>query len=157
MDVHYLVALPEMYTDLHTGALTQPAELTAEQWGDLVDGLSELGRLTMSEYDVVVGFHPHVDTHVDAQHFVDKFLADTDPGAVSLCLDTGHIEYCSGDNREIVSRHPERISYIHLKQVDPAVAAKARDERVGLARRCARRASQRQGRHDVPRVVGAEG
>jgi inosose dehydratase len=132
MDVHHLVALPEMYTDLHTGALTQPAELTADQWGDLVDGLSELGRLTMSEYDVAVGFHPHVDTHVDTQHFVDKFLADTDPGAVSLCLDTGHIEYCSGDNREIVNRHPERISYIHLKQVNPAVAAKARAEHVGF-------------------------
>jgi inosose dehydratase len=132
MGVHHLVALPEMYTDLHTGALTQPAELTADQWGDLVDGLCELGKLTMSEYDVAVGFHPHVDTHVDTQHFVDKFLADTDPGAVSLCLDTGHIEYCSGDNREIVNRHPERISYIHLKQVNPAVAAKARAEHVGF-------------------------
>ena len=45
MDVHHLVALPEMYTDLHTGALTQPAELTAEQWRDLVDGQSQLGKL----------------------------------------------------------------------------------------------------------------
>ena len=132
MDVHHLVALPEMYTDLHTGALTQPADLTAQQWGDLVDGLSELGRLTMSEYDVTVGFHPHVDTHVDTQHFIDKFLVDTDPSAVSLCLDTGHVEYCSGDSREIVNRHPDRISYIHLKQVDPQVAANARTERVGF-------------------------
>lgn len=40
MNVHHLVALPEMHTDLHTGALTQPAELTAEQWGDL----AALGR-----------------------------------------------------------------------------------------------------------------
>ena len=132
MDVHYLVALPEMYTDLHTGVLNQPVDLSAGQWGDLVDGLSELGRLTLSEYGVAVGFHPHVDTHVDTAHFVDKFLADTDPGAVSLCLDTGHIEYCSGDNREIVNRHPERISYIHLKQVNPAVAAQARADHVGF-------------------------
>lgn len=86
----------------------------------------------MSEYGVAVGFHPHVDTHVDTQHFVVKFLADTDPGAVSLCLDTGHIEYCSGDNRDILCRHPDRVSYIHLKQVDPAVAAKARADRVGF-------------------------
>ena len=35
-------------TDLHTGALTQPAELTAEQWRDLVDGQSKLGRLVRS-------------------------------------------------------------------------------------------------------------
>ena len=132
MDVHHLVVLPEMYTDLHTGALTQPAELTAEQWRDLVDGQSELGRLVRDQFDVRLGFHPHVDTHVDTQRFIDKFLDDTDPETVSLCLDTGHVEYCSGDNREIVQRHPDRISYIHLKQVNPAVAAQARAEHVGF-------------------------
>ena len=132
MNVHHLVALPEMYTDLHTGALIQPAELTAEQWRDLVDGQSGLGRLVQQHFDVQLGFHPHVDTHVDTQLFVDKFLDDTDPDAVSLCLDTGHVEYCSGDNREIISLHPDRISYIHLKQVNPAVAAQARTDRVGF-------------------------
>jgi inosose dehydratase len=101
IDVHYLVALPEMCTDLHSGALNQPAELTAPQWGDLVDGHSKLGRLVSDEFDVQLGFHPHVDTHVDTQHFIDKSLQDTDPDAVTLCLDTGHVEYCSGDNREI--------------------------------------------------------
>ena len=132
IDVHYLVALPEMCTDLHSGALNQPAELTAPQWGDLVDGHSKLGRLVKYQFDVQLGFHPHVDTHVDTQHFIDKFLQDTDPDAVTLCLDTGHVEYCSGDNREIISRHPDRISYIHLKQVNPTVAAQARAERVGF-------------------------
>lgn len=128
MDVHHLVVLPEM----HTGALTQPAELTAEQWRDLVDGQSKLGQLVREQFDVRAGFQPHVDTHVDTQRFVGKFLADTDPDAVSLCLDTGHIEYCSGVNREIVHRHPDRISSIHLKQVNPAVAAQARAGRVGF-------------------------
>ena len=132
MDVHHLVVLPEMYTDLHTGELTQPAELTAEQWRALVDGQSQLGRLVREHFDVQLGFHPHVDTHVDTQRFIDKFLDDTDPEYVSLCLDTGHVEYCSGDNREIISRHPDRISYIHLKQVNPRVAAQARDEHVGF-------------------------
>ena len=36
--MQHLVVLPEMFTDLHTGELNQPAELTAEQWRDLVDG-----------------------------------------------------------------------------------------------------------------------
>ncbi|QSE95048.1 TIM barrel protein [Rhodococcus pseudokoreensis] len=132
MDVHHLVVLPEQYTDLHTGALTQPSELTAEQWRDLVDGHSKLGRLVAEEFAVRAGFHPHVDTHVDTQAFIEKFLDDTDPETVSLCLDTGHVSYCSGDNREIISRYPDRISYIHLKQVDPGVAAQARTDRVGF-------------------------
>jgi inosose dehydratase len=132
MDVHHLVVLPEMYTDLHTGALTQPAELAAQEWGDLVDGQSRLGRLIKDEFDIQLGFHPHVDAHVDTQESIHRFLADTDPSAVSLCLDTGHVEYCSGDNREILQRHPDRISYIHLKQVNPTVAADARAEHVGF-------------------------
>jgi inosose dehydratase len=132
MDVHHLVVLPEMYTDLHTGALNQSADLTAEQWRDLVEGQSQLGRLVREEFDVRLGFHPHVDAHVDTQESIHKFLADTDPETVSLCLDTGHVEYCSGDNREVLHRHPDRISYIHLKQVNPTVAAQARSERIGF-------------------------
>lgn len=132
MDVHHLVVLPEMYTDLHTGALNQPADLTAEQWRDLVEGQTRLGRMVKGEFDVQLGFHPHVDAHVDTQESINRFLADTDPETVSLCLDTGHVEYCSGDNREILYRHPDRISYIHLKQVNPVVAAAARAERIGF-------------------------
>ena len=121
-----------MFTDLQTGELNQPAELTAEQWRDLVDGQNRLGRMVKEQFDIQLGFHPHVDSHVETQEFIDTFLEDTDPNAVALCLDTGHVEYCAGDNREIVRRHPDRISYIHLKQVNPAVAAKARADRVGF-------------------------
>ena len=101
-----------------------------------VDGQSQLGRLVREHFDMQLGFHPHVDTHVDTQRFIDKFLDDTDPEYVSLCLDTGHVEYCSGDNREIISRHPDRISYIHLKQVNPRVAAQARKSTSGSTKPC---------------------
>ena len=38
-----------------------------------------------------------------------------------MCLDTGHLAYRGGDNLDLVRRYPERIGYLHLKQVDPAV------------------------------------
>ena len=37
--------------------------------------------------------------------------------------------YCEGDNIEIVERFPERITYVHLKPVDPPVRARALAER----------------------------
>jgi inosose dehydratase len=83
------------------------------------------------EFDVELVFHPHADSHVDTQPRVERFLTDTDPALVRLCLDTGHIAYCGGDNLEIIRRHPERIGYVHLKQVDPAVMARVAEE--GLA------------------------
>jgi inosose dehydratase len=55
------------------------------------------------------------------QRDIERFLADTDPQYVPLCLDTGHVSYYRGDNLELINRYPDRIGYLHLKQVDPAV------------------------------------
>ena len=45
---------------------------------------------------------------------------------MNLCLDTGHISYCGGDNLELIRKYPDRIGYVHLKQVDPEVLAEVR-------------------------------
>jgi inosose dehydratase len=129
----YLVHLPEQYTDMHTGSATEAAELDREQWTNLVSGTNELGRVIHEEFGVELVFHPHADTHVDTQERVEQFLTDTDPQYVNLCLDTGHISYCGGDNVEIIRRFPDRIRYVHLKQVDPVVRKRVRDENLSLA------------------------
>ena len=133
MDARYLITLPAMYTDLHTGELLEPAELTAEQWTFLGDGHSELGRVLQGEYGVRQAFHPHADAHVDTEDRITRFLESTDPATVSLCLDTGHVAYAGGDNRAIVARHPDRIGYVHLKSVDPDVLARVRAEGMSFA------------------------
>ena len=55
-------------------------------------------------------FHPHADTHVDTQDRILEFLKDTDPQFVNLCLDTGHIAYCDGDNLQIIEQRPRTRS-----------------------------------------------
>jgi inosose dehydratase len=98
-----------------------------------VTGTNELGRVIYEEFGVELVFHPHVDTHVDTQERIERFLTDTDPQYVNLCLDTGHISYCEGDNIQIVQRFPERINYVHLKQVDPEVRKRVQDEGLPLS------------------------
>ncbi|MEQ6901849.1 TIM barrel protein [Nocardioides sp. YIM 152588] len=120
----YLVHLPEQYTDQHTGESTQGAEIDPEQWKNLVTGTDELARYLLESFGVKLVFHPHADTHVDTQPRIERFLADTDPDLVNLCLDTGHVSYCEGDNVDIVRRFPERITYVHLKSVDAEVRAR---------------------------------
>ncbi|MFI7066722.1 TIM barrel protein [Kribbella sp. NPDC050124] len=133
LGAEYLVQLPEQYTDMRTGVATQGADIDPEQWKNLVAGTNELGRYLFESYGVKLVFHPHVDTHVDTQARIERFLADTDPDAVNLCLDTGHIAYCAGNNLEIVKRFPERITYVHLKSMDPAVRARALAESLPLS------------------------
>ena len=129
----YLVHLPEQYTDMHTGEATQSGDIDPEQWKNLVTGTDELAKVIYHEYGVKLVFHPHVDTHVDTQERIERFLNDTDPEFVNLCLDTGHVAYCDGDNIEIVERFPERITYVHLKSVDPVVRARALAEKMPLS------------------------
>ncbi|WP_219416524.1 sugar phosphate isomerase/epimerase family protein [Pseudonocardia nigra] len=133
LDAPFLITLPAMYTDLHTGELLEPAELTAEQWSTLGNGHSELGRVLHDEFGVRQMFHPHADAHVDTEPRIQRFLEVTDPDTVSLCLDTGHVTYAGGDNRAIVAKHPARIGYAHLKSVDPAGLTRVRAEGMSFA------------------------
>jgi sugar phosphate isomerase/epimerase len=41
-------------------------------------------------------YTPHADSHVGSQEQIERFLEDTDPTTVGLCLDTGHVS-CHSD------------------------------------------------------------
>jgi inosose dehydratase len=133
VNARYLIHLPEQYTDMHTGAATEAGDIDAEQWSNLISGTNQLGKIIFEEFGVELVFHPHADTHVDTQDRIEQFLRDTDPEFVNLCLDTGHIAYCDGNNLEIIERFKERMTYVHLKLVDPVVRERVRAEKLSLA------------------------
>ena len=81
--------------------------------------MTELGRHVSDEHGLELVFHSHADSHVGTRDQIARFLDGTDPSVVSLCLDTGHVAYCGADNLGIIRDYPERIRYVHLKQVDP--------------------------------------
>jgi inosose dehydratase len=118
---------------MHTGAATQAGDIDAEQWTNLITGTNQLGKVIFEEFGVELVFHPHADTHVDTQDRIEQFLRDTDPRFVNLCLDTGHIAYCDGNNLEIIERFRDRMTYVHLKLVDPVVRERVRAEKLSLA------------------------
>ena len=124
----HVVVIPEMWRDPSTGAVLEDRNLTAEQWQKKTTGMNELGKAMFEKYGVRAQYHPHADSHVDTEENVYRFLDGTDGEFVNLCLDTGHISYCGGDNIAIIERAPERIGYLHLKQVDPEVRAKVEAE-----------------------------
>ena len=132
MGARHVVLLPDLYTDLER-SLLEPPELDGDAWRALVRATSELGRILAEEYGVTAVFHPHADSHVGTQPQVERFLEDTDPETVSLCLDTGHIAYYDGDNVELIRRYPDRIGYLHMKQADPAVVEQVEAEDLWFA------------------------
>jgi inosose dehydratase len=129
------------YRDDSTGAYLEPAELDGDQWRTMIRACNDLGRLTAEEYGLRLEFHPHADSHVETQAQTGRFLADTDPAFVSLCLDTGHLAYRHADNVAIINAYPDRIGYVHIKQMDPVIVAKADAENLAFGQAVAMGAS----------------
>jgi inosose dehydratase len=119
------------YRDDTTGDYLEPAELSGEEWRTLTRAADELGKTVWHEYGVALEFHPHADSHVETQQQTERFLDDTDPRYVNLCLDTGHLAYRHANSVALIRQYPERIGYVHIKQMDPAIVDRA--DREGLA------------------------
>ena len=132
MGANHMVLLPAGFRDLD-GTWLGPRKLDEEGWRTLVDRTAELGRILNEEYGIAAVFHPHADSYVGTQPQVERFLQETDPASVNLCLDTGHIAYYEGDNVELIRKYPDRIGYLHLKQADPAVVQQVKAEDLWFA------------------------
>lgn len=128
----YLIYLPDGYSDLD-GNIVAETTLTSEQWYLLTSRMQEIGKIVLEEYGVTLVFHPHADSHVGSDEEIDRLLNDTDSRYVNLCLDTGHVSYCGGDNLAIIEKFAERVQYVHLKQVDPVILKKVKEEKLGFA------------------------
>jgi inosose dehydratase len=125
---HHLVFLPPMFRDEKTGTYTEPPQLDDAQWAALGSAATELGAILLRDYDVRLCLHPHADSHIQTQAEIERFLNGTDPRSVWLCLDTGHVAYGGGDAIDLIRRFSDRIGYVHIKQMDPAVLAQVRSE-----------------------------
>lgn len=119
LGAEHLVVIPDLWRSDATGEALEPRTLTDEQWQKLAAGHDRLGKALLEEFGVKQQFHSHADSHIGTTREVVRFLDETDPRYTNLCLDTGHFAYYGGDNVKLIEERPERIGYLHLKQVDP--------------------------------------
>jgi inosose dehydratase len=128
----HIVVIPDPWRDHKTGAHLEDPDLSSQQWDLLTSGHDELGRRILQEYGLHVQFHSHADTHVGYQPEIERFLQATNPEYVNLCLDTGHVAYYGGDCLELIRKYPDRIGYLHLKQVNPEIVEKVLDKDISF-------------------------
>ncbi|SJM55353.1 sugar phosphate isomerase/epimerase [Gulosibacter sp. 10] len=119
LGAEHLVVIPDMWRSDRTGEALESRTLDDEQWQKLAAGHDRLGKALLEEFGVKQQFHSHADSHVGTRSEVERLLAETDGRYTNLCLDTGHYSYYGGDNLRLIEEYPERIGYLHLKQVDP--------------------------------------
>lgn len=113
--------------DREAGHVDEAAGLTDEQWRNLADGLAHLSDL-LEPMGMKVVLHNHVGTYVETAAETKRFLDETDPAKVGWCLDVGHLKYGGGDALDFLPEYGHRVAHVHLKDVDPDVLRKAKDE-----------------------------
>lgn len=119
----HIITIPELWGRSEHGEVIGNREFTGEEWGAFAAGHDEIGRRLLEEYGLRQQFHSHAESPIGSQREVIRLLEQTDPRYTNLCLDTGHLAYYFGDSLQIVEQHPERIGYLHLKQVEPDLLA----------------------------------
>lgn len=100
----------------------ESTRLTDSQWEHLVGALLELEALAALQ-GLTVSVHPHYGTMIEDEASIHRFLAET---ATGMCLDTGHVLVGGGDPVAVAERAGPRITHVHLKDVDTAMAAGVR-------------------------------
>jgi inosose dehydratase len=133
MGGEHIVVIPAMWRDDVTGEAVESGTLDGRQWSDLFAGHNRLGKVLAADFGLKQQFHPHADSHVGAQPDIERLLAETDPDLLNLCLDTGHAEYCGAGSLDLIRRYPERIGYLHLKQINPEILARVKAENMTWA------------------------
>ncbi|MGQ0844087.1 MAG: TIM barrel protein [Sporichthyaceae bacterium] len=104
-------------------------ELDAEQWRTLCVNMDRLSAAAAS-HGLRGTLHPHAGTLVERPSDVAKVL---DGSAISLTLDTGHLMVGGGDPLMLTRSAAARIAHVHLKDVEPALAAEVRSGAMGYA------------------------
>lgn len=126
----YIVLLPPMYTNLETGELEMNPELTDAEWNTYCQNVQRCAD-RCAENGLIGLFHPHVDSHVQTEAQIERFLRDT---TVDLCFDTGHHVYGGGEPISFYRKWSARIPYIHIKDCDLSVKAKMDASKWSFAR-----------------------
>ena len=97
---------------------------TDEEWDKLCDGLNKLGEIALNR-GFKLCFHHHMGTGVQTIAETEHLMEGTDKKFVFLCYDSGHFTFSGENPLYILSKYPERIGHIHLKDVRAEVLKQA--------------------------------
>ncbi|MCP1103687.1 inosose dehydratase [Aequitasia blattaphilus] len=77
-------------------------------------GLDE-ARKVFDAYDLEASYHPHLGSMAESPDQIDKLFDVTN---IAICPDLAHLAAGGGNPLEIVKKYYDRISFMHLKDLD---------------------------------------
>jgi inosose dehydratase len=105
-----------------------PRSLSDAGWQNL-GAHTRVVQSLAGEYGLTFALHPHVGTLIETDDQVQRALDVTDVG---WCLDTGHLMIGGTDPAAFAAQHGGRVTHVHLKDVDAALARQLMAGRLSL-------------------------
>jgi inosose dehydratase len=107
------------------------AGLSERQWHVLAEGIHALAR-ACAPLGVRLAVHPHAGSYVETRAELATLLKVTDPEALGLCVDCGHLAYGGADPVEVVETYGSRVWYVHIKDVNPPILQLSQQDGLGF-------------------------
>ena len=118
------------------GRAAEAEQMDAAEWAAYRDRIATVARMGAEEYGLTVGIHAHAAGFMDFEPELERLLDEVDESILKICFDTGHHSYAGFDPVAFMKRHIARISYMHFKDIDPAVKADVIAKRTGFYDAC---------------------
>lgn len=114
------------------GSIRPMDGLSKDEWRTFAKGADEIAKAVFDETGLRTVFHHHCAGYIETPEEIDMLLQMTSPERLGLVFDTGHYLHGTGrEDEDIVAaldRFAERIWYVHLKDLDPSVARRSREQ-----------------------------
>lgn len=118
------------------GRADEAEQMDAAEWKAYVDRIRTIAKMGAEEYGLTVGIHAHAAGFMDFEPELERLLEEVDESIMKICFDTGHHSYAGFDPVAFMKRHMDRISYMHFKDIDPAVKQQVIANRTGFYDAC---------------------
>jgi inosose dehydratase len=100
----------------------QSIDMTEDEWKVFLENMQKVVDIAGNE-GLVTAFHQHWGMAIEQPKHVHRLIEDSN---VDFCLDTGHLFLGGADPTEIAKAAAGRVSHVHLKDVDGAMAEQVR-------------------------------
>ncbi|MBJ7221031.1 MULTISPECIES: TIM barrel protein [unclassified Brenneria] len=105
----------------YAGHSDKAPRLSAQDWRRMMDHIKQISQIAWNEYGVRPVIHPHAGGCIEFADEIDRLAKDIPHDIAGLCLDTGHLYYSGMDPVTWLTRHFDRLDYIHFKDVNEPV------------------------------------
>lgn len=111
-------------------------QMDKAEWTAFRDRIARVAKMGAEDYGLTVGIHAHAAGFMDFEPELERLLNEVPEETLKICFDTGHHSYAGFDPVVFMERYVNRISYMHFKDIDPAVKADVIAKGTGFYNAC---------------------